>query len=361
MVEIFVKTLRGLEKIAATKIEEIIPNCKAIPRPYGYLGIVLVKNLPIEKEKALELILRNVEEVEKAFVVDAEVKASLNEMAKVAAQIAKEKIDSSETFAVRTTRRGTHNFTSIDVNIVVGDAVRKATNAEVDLNFPHKIVWVEIIHDKAYISITDSRVEHHKMYIGKPVILPILHKITVAQVPYTGPKEAIKKVGVRIGRSVQTFEIKELYVTPFYKVKAEELSTFIEGIIEGINSRYEIQRRTYHRRVRKVEVYVQDLYQFVRDRRGEYIITTSTRGKSILELKDEILRIFSGKKNINILIGAREGLPTGIFRYSTIIVDVAPSITISTDFAFTSIITAFITALELWNALPKFEGRKKSK
>ncbi|HDJ83447.1 MAG TPA: RNA-binding protein, partial [Desulfurococcaceae archaeon] len=47
------------------------------------------------------------------------------------------------------------------------------------------------------------------------------------------------------------------------------------------------------------------------------------------------------------------------FRYSTITVDLAPSITISTEFASVAAIIALITVLEEYNLLPRYQKRKK--
>lgn len=348
-----------MERIVASRILEVLTDSKVIPRPYGFLGLVLVDKVPIDKYEAAKVILNNVEEAEKVLVIEAQSRARIKDIVDAVINIVRERISSNETFAVRTTRRGTHDFTSIDVNVAVGAKVKEVTEAEVDLDFPQKIVWIEILQEEAYISVTSGEIEHRKVYEGKPIALPILRRIAIAQVPYMGPLDAAKKMGVRIGRAVQAFEIKELYITPFKPIPANELKAFLEGIFEGISSRYEIQKRTYSRKVHKVPVYVQDLYQFIRDRRGENIIATSTRGKSVNELKEEIIKIFKKSGRVNVLIGAREGLPTATFRYSTITVDLAPSITISTEFASVAAIIALITVLEDYDLLPRYHKRKK--
>jgi len=361
MTDLLIKTIRGLEKVVASRILESLAGSEVVPRPHGFLGLVLVKKTPVDKYEAAKVILEEVEEAEKVLVIEGECEANINDIVRTVARVVESKISSNETFAVRTTRRGVHDFTSIDINVAVGAKVKEITGAEVDLDFPQKIVWVEILQNRAYISITTGELEHHKVYEGKPVALPILKKIAIAQVPYIGPLDAAKKMGVRIGRAIQTFEVRELYITPFKPVPADELKAFLEGLFEGINSRYEIQRRTYSRRVHKVPVYVQDLYQFIRDRRGESIIATSTRGRPVSELRNEIAEIFRKRGRVNVLVGAREGLPTATFRYSTVTVDLAPSVTISTEFASVAAIIALITVLEECNLLPRYHKEKKSK
>ena len=173
-------------------------------------------------------------------------------------------------------------------------------------------------------------------------MLSLLRKISIAQIPYTGPLPAAKNLGLRIGRAVQTFEIREYVVAPIKPVEVEELSAFLSGLLEGVKSRLEIQRKSYSRDVRAVPLKLQDMYQFVRDRKGEPIIATSTRGKVITEVEDSLYEIVAKSKRVNVLVGAREGIPTGILRQASLIIDVAPGITLSTDTALPAIISAIV-------------------
>lgn len=343
--KILLKTPRGLEKIAASRVLELVPEARVEPAPHGYKGLVLVYVPEDSFREAYDVISREVLEAEKVFEVVSEAKADLEDIAAKAAEAARNRISPNETFAVRTTRRGSHNFTSIDVNVRAGAAIQSVTSSPVNLTYPDKIVWIEIIDDIAYITITEGREEKKKTYPGKPDIKPLLRKIAIAQVPYGGPLDAVRKVGVRIGRAAQTFELRELVIAPFKPVPAEELAVFISGVLEGIKSRLEIQRKTYSHKVHPVPVVVQDLYQFVRDRRDEPIIVTSTRGKAISEVSDNLRELFETSRRVNVLIGAREGLPTGIFRAASLIVDVAPGITLPTDHALTAIVVALIEAI----------------
>jgi len=359
--DILVKTPRGLEKIAASRIEEL-GGFKAIPRPYGLLGIVLVScKGRIPREEAVNLISREVLEAEKVLPVHAIVKADLKAIANACREVVRGVIKEGETFAVRTTRRGRHEFTSIDVNIEAGRVIEELTGASVDLEVPDKIVWIEILHDIAVISITGREVEMKKLWPGKPYALPILRKISVIQMPYVGSREVAKEFGKRIGRSVQTFEIGELIIGLNKTIEAGVLRAFIEGIEEGIESRYSIQLRSYGREVHKVPVYVDNLYQIVRDRRDEPLIATSTKGKPLTEIKNEIVEIFTKAKRVNVLIGAREGLPAGIMRNSTIIVDLAPGITLPTDHAATAALIGLLTTLEEEGILPRVRRKREKR
>ena len=343
--KILVKTPRGLERVAASVIEEVLgESVKVRPLPRGFKGLVIVE-VKGSPEKAATIIEREVLEAEKVLMVMAEVDSDLDEIARAAADVARGRISESETFAVRTTRRGRHDFTSIDVNVRAGAAVQEEVGAPVNLTYPDKIVWVEVLDEKTFISITSGAEEKKKTYPGKPNVLGILRKIRVVQMPYTGPVEAAYKIGVRIGRAAQTFELRELVVAPFKPVNAREMAAFLKGVFEGIDSRYKIQRKTYAHKVVKVPVVIQDMYQFVRDHRGEPIVATSTRGRVITEVSREVREVVEGSKVVNVLIGAREGIPTGILKRATLTVDVAPGITLATDLALTSIITALVNAV----------------
>ena len=356
--DIIVKTGKGLENIVASRVEEL--GFKVLPKPLGLLGLVLVRVEDKGKlEDIVKLIEREIPEAEKVLPVYATCKADLNVIAEKAAEVAKSKIKPYETFAVRTVRRGKHSFTSIDVNVKAGARVKEELNLEVDLEFPDKIIWVEILGDTAFISITPGTIEWKKKKPGKPIVLPIMKKISVLQMPYTGPLEAVYKIGVRLGRGIQTFEIGELVVTPKYMVTGEELLMFLRGLLEGISSRYEIQKKCYAHKVHKVPVYVHDLFQAVRDRRNEPLIATSTKGEPIGKVIGEIAELVRRNKRINILVGAREGLPSGVLRYADLVIDVAPGITLPTDYAAPCILEALIIGLLGEEDLfPKYQPKK---
>ena len=334
---IVVKTPRGLERIASSRILELDPEAVVKTRPMGLLGLVLVEPSG-DPRRLYEAIRSEVLEAERVLLAEAECEASIGAMSREAGRLSAGRISDGETFAVRTTRRGSHPFTSLDVNVAVGEAVVRATGADVDLTYPDKILWVEIVGDRAYLSITDGSEEWRKRSPEKVEALKILSKISVVQMPYLGPPKAAREMGVRIGRCVQTFEVMELYVAPNTPVKAEELRAFLTGVLEGINSRLEIQRRVYARHVRRVPVYVQDLYQLVRDRRGEPIIVFEPEGRPASLLGDEIAEVFERSRRVNLLLGSREGIPKGVFRVADMVLDICPGVTISTDFAAASAI-----------------------
>ncbi|HIQ02855.1 MAG TPA: RNA-binding protein [Desulfurococcales archaeon] len=345
-IDIVIKTVKGFENTVASYINEIDENVIVEPKPKGFLGIVLVRNCK-DKYGLAEKIKSQIMEAEKVLVAEACVKADPKVIAEKAAQIAKEKISPNETFAVRTVRRGSHNYTSVDVNVIVGDYVRKATNALVDLTHPDKIVAVEIFQDEATISVYPGTEEYKKMKPGKKPVLDILGKMSIIQMPYLGPLDATRTMGVRIGREIQTFEVKELVISPIGLVDAYQLKVFLDGVFEGIESRYKIQVKSYGRKTRKVPVFVQDLYQLVRSRFNEPIIVFEPEGDYIVSKGSELKSIFFDRKvkRVNMLIGSREGIPSGIYRFADLVLDICPGVTISTDYAAASAIMAVLTVL----------------
>ncbi|RLF07549.1 MAG: RNA-binding protein, partial [Thermoprotei archaeon] len=340
-----------MEKIAAARIKELDPNARVQASPKGFAGLVLVES-PNEDE-LLKMINENVVEVERAIKSIAECKADLKELPSVVVEAVRNLISPNETFAIRTTRRGRHDFTSVDVNVVVGASVKEATGASVNLDRPDKVVAIEIIGDKAYIAVYPGSEEYRKITPHKKPILRILRRMSIVQLPYLGGEEASRTMGVRIGRAIQTFEVGELVIALIGSVDAKQLKDFIDGVYEGIWTRYEIQRRVYGREVYKVPVIVQDLFQLVRERSNEVIIVFEPEGDYIGSIIDKLRSLLLSGKRINVLVGSREGIPKGVFRFASAVVDLCPGVTIATDFAASSAIIALASLLQ-----PEVEGQQ---
>jgi tRNA acetyltransferase TAN1 len=354
---ILIKTELGFERIVASRIKELDEDAEVYPSPLGFKGLVLVKSGRLDRDKLVGEILRNIVEANKVFPIDLVVKADPKIICERIKDLVIERISSDESFAIRTVRRGRHSFTSIDVNVIVGDCVRKYTGASVNLKYPDKIVFVEIINGVAYISIQPGSIEYHKYSPEKRELNKLLRRIAIIQMPYLGPPDSIKAMGRRIGREVQNFEVRELVISPIGIVDAYQLALFIESVLEGINSRYEIQRRSYHRKTYKVPVYVMDLHQLVRDRSNEVLIVFEPEGKYIVDVKDDLVKlVLHSNKRVNLLFGSRIGIPQGIYRFADLVIDVAPGITLSTDYAAAAGLIALITTIYDMYRLMSDEG-----
>lgn len=338
----------GMERVVASYIAELDSGVEVVPAPRGFSGLVLVYGAR-DKWSLAEEVKRRVPEAGRVYVVLECSRAALSEIVEAVKRVCREHISQSDTFAVRTTRRGRHDFTSIDVNVAVGSAVREATGATVDLENPSRVVVVQIVQDEAYVSIVPGSEFYRKMKPYKYPMYRVFRSIVVAHEPYLGPEDAAYTFGTRIGREAQTYEVGELVVTPIGEVDAHSLYHFLRGLFEGVDSRFEVQKRSYGREVHKTRVKLQDMYQFARSRLGEPLIIFEPEGEPISkiagEIADFVVNSLRRGKRVNIMIGAREGIPTSLFRFANYVVDVAPGVVISADYALASALIALSTVL----------------
>ena len=337
-----IKTQRGMEAVAANYIKDLLEDAEVWISPHGYSGLVLVETNDEEAEKKFF----EIPEIERVIPVLFEVLAKLEEIVNVAEEIAKY-IKDGESFAVKTKRRGKHEFSSVDVNVALGGKIKELTNAEVDLAFPDKTVLVEIIGDRAYISIAGKE-EWKKFTPDKIDARKLFKKVTIVQMPYWGDYKACRNFGEKIGRAAQAFEVKELIIAPKEKIDAYELMEFIKGVKIGQESRYQIQREAYPWKVEKIPVSVWDLYQVIRDKRRNkrLLIITDPKGHSISEIKENLAKDLYYAKEVVVFIGSREGIPRGLFRYADYVVDLAPYMTFATEHGIPATLIAFWTVYE---------------
>jgi tRNA acetyltransferase TAN1 len=346
-----VKTQRGMESVAANYIREILPDANVWASPMGYSGLVIVET---GDENAAEEILE-IPEVERLIPVIVEVPAELEKIVESAEKLAP-MIKESETFAVKTKRRGKHGFTSMDVNRELGARIRELTNADVNLSWPDRVVQVEIIGDKAYISVVPGE-EFRKFTPDKIDARKLFRKVTLVQMPYWGDYKACRSFGEKIGRAAQAFEVKELIIAPKEKMDAFELAEFIKGVRIGQESRHGIQREAYPWKVEKVPVSVWDLYQVVRDkRRGKrLLIITDPKGPTLAEVKEELAKDMFYAKEVVIFVGSREGIPRGLFRFADYVVDLAPYMTFATEHGIPAALVS------LWEVYEEYARKREEK
>lgn len=344
--ELLVKTPLGLEKIAAERIKELEESVEVSVKPHGYDGLVIVEKCS-DKYGLARRIENEVLEAEKVMLIEEVVPSVMEKIAEAAARIAEQKILRDESFAVRTVRRGRHDYSSIDVNVKVGAAIAKRIEAPVNLDCPDKIVQIEIIQDRAGICILDGKSEWRKMGREKKSSLPFFERVSIIQMPYLGPLVGTRQIGSRIGRAVQAYEVEELVIAPNRAVDASELAAFIQGVEEGIDSRYQVQRRSYARSVKRVRMLVQDLYQLVRQRSGEPMIVFEPEGIEIRRAVDRLREVFARGGRVNFLFGSREGIPKGVFRRADLVLDLAPEVTLPTELAAPVGLASIYTALSL--------------
>ncbi len=354
-IDILVKTLLGMEKLTASRIEELSSQnvkVEATAKPEGYLGLVAVKVEPPEESgRIARLIEAEIPEAERVLPALKCVSSELEEIVEAAVEAVSPLLKPEASFAVRTVRRGRQPYTSLDVNVRVGSALTQATGAQVNLTSPDMVVWVEILGSKALVGVMEGSKVWRKAKPGKKDVRGYLTRVALVQMPYLGPPDACKTMGSRIGRAVQTFEVGELIIGYVGSLDARALQTFLSGLFEGLESRYQIQLKTYAHKPRRVPVFIQDLYQLVRERRDEPIIVLEPEGEPLPKAADRLAEIFLERSGrVNMLVGSREGIPKGVFRMADLILDVCPGVTISTDYAAASALIALANALE-WKLL----------
>ncbi|MEM1878577.1 MAG: SPOUT family RNA methylase [Desulfurococcaceae archaeon] len=231
-----------------------------------------------DKYKLAELVKSYTPEVERVHIVEAASKADISSIVEAVSRVVTGRIQETETFAVRTIRSGKHTFTSIDVNVAVGSTIEKVPGSTVDLENPDKVVFINVLGDYAYISLHSGREFYRKMTPEKYPVYRVFRRLVIAHEPYLGPQDAAYTMGRRIGREAQVFEVVKLVVTPVGEVDAKSLYSFLKGLFEGIESRYRVQKRSYSRDVHRVEVSLQDMYQFVRSRLEQPLIVFEPEG-----------------------------------------------------------------------------------
>ncbi|MDJ0274284.1 MAG: SPOUT family RNA methylase [Aigarchaeota archaeon] len=342
--ELIVKTPLGLERLVRSKILLLDREAEVVASPLGLRGLVIVERCT-DPESLLSKISSEVPEAERVIRPLAVVRSEPDEIARAAAEVVRDRIGPGESFAVRTVRRAKSGFTSLEINARVGAVVQNVTGARVDLDNPEKVVMVEVIGDRTAIAVVEGSEEHRKMVPGKVGSWRFFRRVSVVQMPYLGSIEGAREVGRRVGRFAQAFEVGELVIAPAGECDAFELSAFIDGVREGIESRLEVQRRTYHRRVEPVRVVVQDLYQLVLSRRDEPIVVFEPEGRELYREAERVAEVLRRGRRINLLFGSREGIPKGVFRLADAVIDLCPDVTLPTELAAPAALIALYTAI----------------
>jgi tRNA acetyltransferase TAN1 len=160
---LFVSVMKGFEVPACEEMKDLLEQLgDANPNATTSIarGIILAyTNLDpfFVIEKMRELVWKNefpYPLILKIRPIECVVKADLEEMKKVCAELAEKKIDENETFRITLERR----FTSIARNDLIAAA---ATNIDrkVDLSNPDKIVFIEVLEELAGISVLSQEDE----------------------------------------------------------------------------------------------------------------------------------------------------------------------------------------------------------
>ncbi len=337
--KIILKTDVGIEKVAASRVSELGVSCTS--KPGNFQGMVLVDNADLETTIPK---LEGIPEIKNILPVDAECDSDILQIVKVGTEAALEKIQGDESFAVRTVRRGSQDYSSIDINVALGDSICGALGCDVNLDAPDKTVYVEIIGKRTYISILPGTIKGKKKKSGTTG-RELTGKTSIVQLAYLNESDASTSMGHRIGRAAQAFGVKELILAIQETADARDLMRFVDGVIKGRETRFKKQKSITSGKADRVPIYVADLYQIVRERQNEPIIITSSLGERLSQCADGIRSLFD-RKNVNVFIGARKGVPTGIFRFADVVVNLCPGLTYATEHGIPAAIVGIAACIQ---------------
>jgi len=338
-IKFLLKTQKGREFIVQNFLKE--KGIESAARPAGFAGLVLAE-VDEKKVQKAEKFFEEIPEIEKAIKVHMECKAELKEIVEAVKKL-KKFLPEKCSLAVSTTLRGERKFHSQEVNKVTGEELRKL-GFKIDLTMPDYYVLIETLLDKAYISILEG-FKVYKKWIRKPLVLDLLRKIEIVQLVYVSDDlKPVRRMGEAVGRAVQAFEVDKLWIVFDEPVKLEVLDTFLKGVRIGQKSRYDLQKNAYNREVHLTEIYVYDLYQFLRsvNRKKTLLIVTDPRGKTLKEIKDVLKKKVEKAKRIIVLHGSNKGIPPGCFKMVDFVVDLAPGITYATEQAIVASLISLI-------------------
>lgn len=343
-----IKTPRDKAPIASSRLSERFRDPKGVitPEPLGYKGLVLVETnetLPPDK-------IQFIPEIEQVIPIEAEAfdADDLKTISQLCLQVA-EQIPDGATFAIRATRRGSHEFTSKAVEEIAGAAILGLDKElRVALNDPDYVIQVEIIQEWTGIALLAGS-QIHKKKRGKENSRELTRNVTLVQLLYESKDlRGTKRIGASLGRSAQAFEVKRLIAVMDSPVNSRSLQTFLNGLEEGLESRFSQQKRTYGGKVEKVPLKVYELYQMLRSAKTQenLVIMTDPRGQPLPSISQQLRQALSEAKDIYLFNGSNEGIPPGCFSLADYTIDLAPYMTYGTDQA---IAASMIGLLNVWH------------
>jgi len=147
----------GFETEARREIERLVSGAEV--KTLFFKGTLLVETSRDTYEIVRQLREAKTLYVGRVFPVDSKLtispqKASITELYKRVLSLGK--LGSGDTFLVRCRRRGSHDFSSQDVEREAGSLLEQAVSATVDLKNPTKIVTVQIFQNLAFVGVTDA-------------------------------------------------------------------------------------------------------------------------------------------------------------------------------------------------------------
>jgi 23S rRNA (cytidine2498-2'-O)-methyltransferase len=147
----------GFEREAGEELKELLSGAEV--RRLFFKGTLMVRTLQSEEDVIERLKEAKTSYVGRVFPFDTEISispvvTSINRIQEEIAQLGK--LRERDSFIVACRRRGSHNFRSRDVEVVVGSRLEEETGALVDFVRPEKTVVVQIFQNRAFIGVTDT-------------------------------------------------------------------------------------------------------------------------------------------------------------------------------------------------------------
>jgi tRNA(Ser,Leu) C12 N-acetylase TAN1 len=190
----------GFELEAKREIECLLPGSKV--RSLFFKGNLLVEASLAEAEAVKRFKESETLYLGRVFPVDAKVAISPEKESIFGLfKLLKGKLKPEDSFAIRCQRRGTHNFSSQDVERNLGLKLEETFNATVDLLNPKKVVVIQIFQNTAFVGLTDSE----KLIVKS---IRVSRKYAKGERPFTRAEHKIKE-------ALETFNVE---VKPDYEV-----------------------------------------------------------------------------------------------------------------------------------------------
>lgn len=199
----------GFEAEARREIERLVSGAEV--RTLFFKGTLLVEN-PRDIDEIVSQ-LRDAETlyIGRVFPVDFRLtisprKASISELYKRV--LSSGKLVRDDTFLVRCRRRGSHEFSSQDVERELGSLLEREVGATVDLKSPAKIVTVQIFQNLAFVGVADAQSVLSRR-------IQVFRKYRKGERPFTRAEHKIKEAIEAFNLEIQPdFEVLDLGAAP---------------------------------------------------------------------------------------------------------------------------------------------------
>jgi len=197
----------GFENEAKKEVVSLIPDSKV--QSTFFKGNLLVETVCAEPEVISKLRISETLYIGRVFPVTTKMEISPEgNNAQRLFELVKKVLRPEDTFAVRCIRRGTHSFSSRDIERDLGSKIEQTVGAKVDLKNPSKVVIVQIFQNNAYVGVTSS-----ENLIVKSI--RVSRKYAKGERPFTRAeykiKEALDAFNLKI---MPSFEVLDLGAAP---------------------------------------------------------------------------------------------------------------------------------------------------